>query len=191
MTCWSQFIALLFCHLGGARSLREITNGLAASEGKLRHLGVGTAPTRSTLAYANEHRPWQLYRTVFKELLQVCQVEAKDKKRKFRFRHPLLTLDATVIPVCISMFEWAKYVKTKGAVKMHMVLDNSTLLPQYAVITDGNTADIKAAKKMEFRAGAMLVFEPRLRGSRMVAQADCRRGALCEPLEGQHFLRDC
>ena len=159
MTCWSQFIALLFCHLGGARSLREITNGLAASEGKLRHLGVGIAPTRSTLAYANEHRPWQLYRTVFEGLVQVCQAEAKDKKRKFRFRHPLLTLDATVIPVCVSMFEWAKYVKTKGAVKMHMVLDNSTLLPQYAVVTDGNTADIKAAKKMEFRAGAMLVFD--------------------------------
>jgi len=159
MTCWSQFIALLFCHLGGARSLREITNGLAASEGKLRHLGVGIAPTRSTLAYANEHRPWQLYRTVFEELVQVCQAEAKDKKRKFRFRHPLLTLDATVIPVCVSMIEWAKYVKTKGAVKMHMVLDNGTLLPQYAVITEGNTADIKAAKRMEFRAGAMLVFD--------------------------------
>ena len=159
MTCWSQFIALLFCHLGGARSLREITNGLAASEGKLRHLGVAIAPTRSTLAYANEHRPWQLYRTVFEELVRLCQVEAKDKKRKFRFRHPLLTLDATVIPVCVSMFEWAKYVKTKGAVKMHLVLDNSTLLPQYAVITEGNTADIKAAKKMEFRAGAMLVFD--------------------------------
>jgi diacylglycerol kinase len=159
MTCWSQFIALLFCHLGGARSLREITNGLAASEGKLRHLGVEIAPTRSTLAYANAHRPWQLYRTVFEELVQICQGEAKEKKRKFRFRHPLLTLDATVIPVCVSMFEWAKYVKTKGAVKMHMVLDNGTLLPQYAVISDGKTADITVAKRMEFRPGAMLVFD--------------------------------
>src|SRR5579864_6076956 len=155
MTCWSQFIAMLFCHLGGARSLREITHGLAASEGKLRHLGVAVAPTRSTLAYANEHRPWQLYRTVFEELVQVCQAEAQEKRRKFRFRHPLLTLDATVIPVCVSMFEWAKYVKTKGAVKMHMVLDNGTWLPQFAVITEGRTADIQAAKKMELQAGAM------------------------------------
>ena len=55
MTCWSQLVALLFCHLGGARSLREIIGGLAASEGKLRHLGIDRAPTRSTLAYANEH----------------------------------------------------------------------------------------------------------------------------------------
>ena len=159
MTSWSQFIGLLFCHLGGARSLREIVGGLAASEGKLKHLGVDRAPTRSTLAYANEHRPWQLYKTVFEQLVQLCQVEAQEKQRKFRFKHPLLTLDATVIPVCVSMFEWASYVKTKGAVKLHLVLDNSSFLPQYAVITEGNTGDVTAAKKMEFSSGAMLVFD--------------------------------
>ena len=62
-TSWGQFIALLFCQLGHAKSLREICGGLAASEGKLRHLGVPEAPARSTLAYANEHRPWALYQT--------------------------------------------------------------------------------------------------------------------------------
>jgi len=61
MTCWSQFVAMQFCHPGGARSLREITGGLAASEGKLRHLGVLQPPTRSTLSYANGHRSWQIY----------------------------------------------------------------------------------------------------------------------------------
>lgn len=66
-TSWGQFIAMLFCQLGHAKSLREICGGLAASEGKLRHLGLPTAPSRSTLAYANEHRPWQLHRTVFEQ----------------------------------------------------------------------------------------------------------------------------
>jgi hypothetical protein len=159
MTSWSQFIALLFCHLGGARSLREIVGGLAASEGKLKHLGVDRAPTRSTLAYANEHRRWQLYKSMFDRLAAVCRDEANEKKRKFRFKHPLLTLDATVIPVCVSMFEWASYVKSKGAVKLHMVLDNASFLPQYAVITPGNTGDVTAAKKMEFTRGTMLVFD--------------------------------
>jgi diacylglycerol kinase len=159
MTSWSQFIALLFCHLGGARSLREIVGGLAASEGKLKHLGLDRAPTRSTLAYANQHRPWQLYKSMFDRLAAVCRDEAKEKKRKFRFKHPLLTLDATVIPVCVSMFEWASYVKTKGAVKLHLVLDNASFLPQYAVITPGKTADVTAAKKMEFPRGTMLVFD--------------------------------
>lgn len=58
--CWDQFVAMLFCQLGRAQSLREICGGLAATEGKLRHLGVGRAPVRSTLAYANQHRPGQL-----------------------------------------------------------------------------------------------------------------------------------
>jgi hypothetical protein len=73
---WGQFIAMLFCQLGHAKSLREICGGLAASEGKLRHLGLSTAPARSTLAYANEHRPWQLQRTVFEQLLAKCQILA-------------------------------------------------------------------------------------------------------------------
>jgi len=159
LTCWSQFIALLCCHLSGAKSLREIIGGLAASEGKLRHLGVALAPKRSTLAYANEHRDWRLYKTVFEQLLEICQGEAHNKKRKFRFQHQLLTLDSTVIPVCVAMFEWAKYVRTKGAVKLHLVLDNHGLLPQYAVISDGKTSDVAVARQMHFSPGAMLVFD--------------------------------
>lgn len=159
MTCWSQFIALMFCHLGGARSLREIVGGLAASEGKLKHLGVRRAPTRSTLAYANQHRPWRLYKTVFEGLVQVCQAEAREKQRRFRFHHPLLSLDSTVIPVCASMFDWAKYVKTKGAVKVHTVLDHRSVLPQYAVITDGKTADVKVARSLKFEPGTILVMD--------------------------------
>jgi len=159
MTCWSQFVALLFCHLGGARSLREIIGGLAASEGKLRHLGIDRAPTRSTLAYANEHRPWQIYQEVFQQLLSVCQADAKAVKRKFRFRNPLLSLDSTLISVCVSMFDWASYVQTKGAVKLHLVLNHQGYLPQYAVISDGKTADVKVAQQMEFASGTMLVMD--------------------------------
>jgi hypothetical protein len=70
---WGQFVAMLFCQLAQAKSLREITEGLQASEGKLRHLGLPEAPARSTLAYANSHRPWQLFETVFQQLLGDCQ----------------------------------------------------------------------------------------------------------------------
>src|ERR1700738_5266202 len=66
---WAQMIAMMFCQLGHAQSLREITGGLAACEGKLKHLGIDGAPARSTLAYANENRPWQLYQDVFQNLL--------------------------------------------------------------------------------------------------------------------------
>lgn len=156
---WTQMIAMLFCHLGQARSLREITGGLAACEGKLRHLGVKDPPKRSTLSYANEHRPWQLYRTVFNDLLQQCLREAAGKGRKFRFKNDLLSLDSTVIPLCLSSFEWAQFRRTKGAVKLHMLLDHDGYLPRFAVITDGKTADIKAARSMSFEPGTMLVFD--------------------------------
>ena len=159
MTCWSQFIALMFCQLGGARSLREIIGGLAASEGKLRHLGVTSAPCRSTLAYANQHRPWQLYKALFEQLVKVCQLEAQTKRRKFRFRHPVVSLDSTVIPLCLSIFDWAAYTRTKGAVKLHTVLDNRSFLPCFAVMTDGRTSDIQVARGLKFEAGTILVMD--------------------------------
>lgn len=156
---WTQLIAMLFCQLGHAQSLREITGGLAASEGKLRHLGVDEPPKRSTLSYANEHRPWELFRGVFHTLLESCRAEAHGRKRKFRFKHKLLSLDATIIPLCLSAFDWAHYKRAKGAVKLHMVLDHDGYLPSFAVITEGKTADITAAKRMTFAAGTMLVFD--------------------------------
>jgi hypothetical protein len=156
---WGQMIAMMFCQLGHAQSLREITGGLAACEGKLRHLGVEEPPKRSTLSYANQHRPWQLYQTVFYNVLQRCQSEAKVLKRKFRFKHKLLSLDSTVIPLCLSVFDWARYKRAKGAVKLHMVLDHDGYLPSYAVMTDGRTADITAAKRMTFAPDTMLVFD--------------------------------
>jgi hypothetical protein len=156
---WAQMIAMLFCQLGNAQSLREITGGLAACEGKLRHLGVEEPPKRSTLSYANEHRPWQLFETVFYTLLQRCQLEAQGQKRKFRFKHKLLSLDSTVIPLCLAAFDWAHYKRAKGAVKLHMVLDHDGYLPSYAVMTEGKTADITAAKRMTFASGTMLVFD--------------------------------
>ena len=85
-SCWGQFIAMLFCQLGNAKSLREICGGLAASEGKLRHLGLPQAPARATLAYANQHRPWQLYRTVFDQLLAKCQSLAAANQERARRR---------------------------------------------------------------------------------------------------------
>lgn len=156
---WTQLIAMLFCQLGHAQSLREITGGLAACEGKLRHLGVKEPPKRSTLSYANEHRPWQLYRSVFYELLEHCRREAAGKRRKFRFKHKLLSIDSTTIALSLGMFDWAHYKRSKGAVKLHLVLDHDGHLPCYAVISDGKEADITAAKKMSFPAGTMLVFD--------------------------------
>jgi hypothetical protein len=156
---WDQFGAMMFCQLGHAQSLREITGGLASCEGKLKHLGMDGAPAHSTLAYANKNRPWQLYQEVFQNLLGRCQHEAQNHKRKFRFKNKLLSIDGTMIELSLSVFDWAAYKRTKGALKLHMVLDHDGYLPCYAVMTDGKESEMKVAKSMTFQPGTMLVFD--------------------------------
>jgi len=161
-TSWGQFVAMLFCQLGGAKSLREICGGLAASEGKLRHLGLPEAPPRSTLAYANEHRPWQLYEDVFQQVLRQCQGLAATRsggQRKFRFKNKLISMDATVIDLCATVFDWALYRRTKGAVKLHLMLDHDGFLPCYAVITEGKQHEVRVAQQWQYEPGTLLVMD--------------------------------
>lgn len=157
-TCRGQLVAMLFCQLGQARSLREICNGLAASEGKLKHLGIPNAPNRSTLAYANEHRPWQLYETVFHQLLGQCENEARGRK-KFRFKNKLVSVDSTSIELCAEIYDWARYKRAKGAVKLHLVLDNEGYLPCFAHITDGKSHDVTVGRTLRFECGTVVVMD--------------------------------
>ena len=120
-------MAMPFCQLGQAQSLREICGGLASCEGKLRHLVLPKAPNRSALAYANAHRPWQLSQDVFGQIYHRCQSLAQPPRR-FRFRHPMFIVDCTLIELCASVFDWAAYRKPKGAVKLGRVaLDGSKI----------------------------------------------------------------
>lgn len=154
---WSQCVAMIFCQLGRAQSLREIEQGLASAEGRLQQLGVEAAAKRSTLAYANRHRPWQLYQDVFQSLYARCHAIAP--KHKFRFRSPLLSLDASTIDLCANIFDWAKYKRTKGAIKLHLLLDHDGHLPKYALITEGRTPDLEVARRLELPAGSIVVFD--------------------------------
>ena len=160
-SCWGHLVAMLFCQLGRAHSLREICGGLASCEGKLRHLGMSSAPKRSTLSYANEHRPWELYQTVFLQLLDRCRtaVPIKGVVKKFKFRNKLVSLDSSTIDLALSLYDWAKFRRAKGAVKLHMVLDHDGYLPSFALITDGKVGDITAARMLRFEPGTVLVMD--------------------------------
>lgn len=156
-TCWSHLVSMLFCQLAQAQSLREITQGLQSCEGKLNHLGVMASPKRSTLSYANAHRPWQLYQTTFYTLLKRCRAIAP--AHKFRFKNKLLSIDATVIELCASMFDWAKYRQSKGALKLHLLLDHEGYLPVFAHITEGRENELKTLRKMHFATGSIVVMD--------------------------------
>jgi len=154
---WDHFAAMLFAQLGRAQSLREISYGLRTCLGKLNHLGMKKAPPRSTLSYANNHRPWELFQSIFYQVLNQCQMITPG--HKFRFKNKLLSLDATVIDLCLSLFPWAEYRRTKGAVKLHLLLDHDGYLPVYAHITEGKTHEINIARKLSFPAGSIVAYD--------------------------------
>jgi len=160
-TSWGQFVAMLFCQVGRAHSLREICGGLACCEGQLKHVGVPVAPKKSTLAYANENRPWELYQTVFQQTYGKCQelVGSQRGRKKFRFKNKLASLDGSVIDLSVSMFDWAKYKRTKGAIKLHLLLDHDGYLPSFAVVTEGKTSEIKVARTLRFDPGTILAID--------------------------------
>jgi hypothetical protein len=155
---WDQFVAMLFCQLGQARSLREITDGLLSCEGKLKHLGLmGHSPCRSTLSYANARRPWQLYQRLFYDLLEQCL--AISPKKKFRFKNRLLTLDRSLIELCASIFDWAHFTRAKGAVKLHCLLDHDGYLPVFAPLGDGLSDDRAIARSLDLPKGSVIVVD--------------------------------
>ena len=160
-TSWGQFLAMLFCQLGRAHSLREICGGLACCEGQLKHLGVPVAPKKSTLAYANENRPWELYQTVFEQTLMKCRalVGSQGGRKKFRFKNKLVSLDGSIIDLSVSMFDWAKFRRTKGAIKLHLLLDHDGYLPAFAVVTEGKKSEIQVARRLHFAPGTILAID--------------------------------
>jgi hypothetical protein len=155
--CWDQFVAMMFCHLADANSLREICGGLASTEGRLSHLGT-KIPARSTLAYANEHRNWQLYEKVFYRLVEFCAADL-GQKTKFRFKNPLRSIDSTHISLCSEMFPWATYSRQKGALKLHFTLDHAGYMPSAMVITTGKYSELILARRQKHDAGTILLFD--------------------------------
>lgn len=153
---WDQFVSMLFCQLGRVQSLSEICLGLKSAWGKLVHLGV-SVPSKSTLAYANEHRPWELFQSIFYQLLDRCRGVAP--RHRLRFKNKLLSIDSTVIDLCATMFDWAKFRRTKGAVKMHVMLDHDGHLPCFVRITEGKRNDLPVAREINVPPGAVVVFD--------------------------------
>ena len=157
--CWDQCVSMLFCQFAHAKSLGEIRDGLRVTCGKLNHLGLRSAPAKSTLAYANGHRPWELYQKLFEYLLELTRCESPGKKRRFRFKNKLFSLDATTVDLCLSLFPWAQFRQTKGAVKLHLLLDHDGYLPVFAVITDGLTHEMSVARQFSFPKGSIVVLD--------------------------------
>lgn len=150
ISTWDVLIAMLFAQLAGASSLREIEIGLKDSIGKILHCGA-KALSKSTLSYANEHRDYRVFRDFYFEALKIFDQHIrrhKGRKLSVKFSKPVYSLDSTLITLCLSLFDWAKYRRHKGGIKVHTVLNNDILLPEVMVMTDGKVSDITVARSL-------------------------------------------
>jgi len=153
---WNHFVSMLFGQLSGQDSLRGIEAGLATQGTSLYHAGVGPIH-RSTLAYANEHRSHELFKNIFFDMLSKCQPIAPG--HKFRFKNPLYSMDSTNIALCLSIYDWAKFRTTKGAVKLHVKLNHSGYIPSFMIVTTGKIHENKVAPFMQIDKGDVVVFD--------------------------------
>ena len=159
--CWTQLVSMLFCQLAQTESLREICNGLKSSMGKLAHLGLKKAPVRSTLSYANLHRPAALFEDLFWVTLSRFRQHQLlgERPRKFRFKNKLMLMDSTTISLCLTLFPWAGFKRSKGAVKAHTVLDHDDYMPRFMTLTTGKTSDVRAARQVSLPPESIVVCD--------------------------------
>jgi len=156
MTRWSQFISLALAQLAGRSSLRDVVSNLKAQAGKLYHM-VCSEVKRSSLARVNEQQSHSLYEALFGKLLARCQ--ALGPNHRFRFKNKLYSLDASTIDLCLSVFPWAKFQATKGAIKLHVGLDHGGYLPAFVQITEGRVHEVNLARRLDLPGGSVVVFD--------------------------------
>lgn len=156
---WTHLVVMLFLHFSASNSLREISNGIRSATGNLNHMGIGRAPSKSTMSYINKNRNWELFRDYYFALLQHFSSLAKFKQVRFKIKSKIYLLDSTTISLCLSLFDWAAYRRKKGAIKLHTILDYDSCLPVYADMTDGKMHDSKAAINLSFPSGSVVVCD--------------------------------
>lgn len=157
---WTHLVAMLFCHIGGAASVRDISNGLTSTTGNLSHLGVDRVPSKSSLSYINRNRTPELFKALYFMLLEHLSGAHKFSRSGLsRLRRKIFLADASIIPLCLKVFDWACYRSQKGAVKLHTVLDYDGLLPVFVKLTAAKTHEIKVAKEMIFPKGSVVVVD--------------------------------
>ena len=156
MTRWGQFVAMVMGQLSGRYSLRDIVANMEAQSHKHYHLGVRRV-SRSSLARVNETQPYTLYEQLFGRLLSRCRGSAPG--HRFRFRNKLYSWDASTVDLCLSIYPWAKFKQTKGAVKLHVGIDHDGHLPSFVCITDGKTSDIEVARSLQLPGGSIVAAD--------------------------------
>jgi len=157
-TCWNQLLALMFGQLSNRESLRDVVVALEAHQSKRYHLGMGREPiAKTTFATANQNRDYR----IFEEFAFFMMEEARSKRAAdiFKLKGHVYAFDSTTIPLCLSVFFWAKFRKKKGGVKVHFLYDLEAQVPAYYHITTASVYDSMAMSGIPFESGSYYVFD--------------------------------
>lgn len=157
--CWNQFLCMAFAQLTFRESLRDTVDCLSSRADRLYHMGFRGPICRSTLADANEHRDWRIYAHLAQALIR--------QARRLYANDPLVSdleattyaLDSTTIDLCLSLFRWAKFRRTKGAIKLHTLLDLRGPIPAFIYISDGKLHDVNALDLIPIEPGSFYVMD--------------------------------
>jgi hypothetical protein len=158
-TCWDQFLCLVFAQLTFRESLRDIEACLGAVPEQLYHMGIRSDVSRSTLADANEKRNWRIYADFAQVLIKEAQRLYAEDSFALELAETVYALDSTTIDLCLSLFPWAQFRRTKSAIKLHTVLDLRGNIPSFLRVTDGRTSDVSQLDDLPLEAGAIYVMD--------------------------------
>jgi hypothetical protein len=157
---WTHLVSMVFCHLAKSCSVREISDGLRSAAGNLNHLGLNRSPCKSSISYINGHRTWELFKDFYFALLEKHEPSlARRRKYAVQLKRKIFLQDATTISLCLSLFDWAKFRRRKGAIKLHTILDYDTSLPVFLHLTEGRIHDSQVASLPVFPAGSVVVMD--------------------------------
>lgn len=154
--CWHHLAILFYSQASGKDSLRDIESALKFQKNKLYHLGIKKV-ARSTFSDTNSRIPFNVYEDLFYKLLS--SFKEYSPKHKFKFKNPLYSMDSSSIELCLSLFDWAKFKKKKGAIKLHCLLNNAGNIPEFITLTTGKCPDINVAREIEFKPDSIITFD--------------------------------
>ena len=158
-TCFDQFLCMAFAQLTYRESLRDIECCLRAMRGKLYHMGIRGKVSRSTLAYANENRDWRIYCDFAQILIHEARQLYSNDDFGLQLQETVYALDATIIDLCLSVFPWARFQKTKGGIKLHTLLDLRGSIPSFIAITEAGVHELNILDELLPEAGAIYIMD--------------------------------
>ncbi|WP_026450205.1 IS4 family transposase [Aequorivita capsosiphonis] len=156
-TCWNQLLCMVFGQLSARESLRDLILIIEAHKSKSYHLGFGKSITRSNLSKANENRNFKIFEEFADHLIKIAQ--SKNDKSDFEIEGNIYAFDSSTIDLCLSVFCWAHFRKTKAGIKLHTLFDVNTHIPVFIHITEANIHDVNAMDVIDYEPLAYYIFD--------------------------------